>query len=311
MKLKKICTILFITLLVLTTTVLGYTTDNYSIDVKEEYEMREDEGIVMFQNPTTGDNIVVQELAQVVIGGKLSTYQLNSIISEMTNQYKDMYDADVEQLGKEEITINGRTVTKMSFKTDLLGTAVYQELNIFVTSDKIYDIIFTSTSENGFSNEEKSNVLASFKILGEETSSENNVSANSQTESSSKLSLAWIELGVVIIIAIILTVIGLKRNPKSKKFILAIIFLALQALAIKGAETENETADYITSNVAFNIGYFTFAIIALILLIIPIVKKPKKVAENKEKVDTVNNETIKEVEENKNELNSSDDEEEK
>ena len=99
----------------------------------------------------------------------------------------------------------------MSFKTTLMGTAVYQELNIFVASDKIYDIIFTSTSENGFSEEEKSGILNSFTILNDNSSAETGDSATSN----STLSLAWLELAVII--AIILLIISVVKKSKKVK----------------------------------------------------------------------------------------------
>lgn len=310
MRLKNICIALFMSLFMLTTTALGYSTDTFSIEVNEGYEMQEEEGLVMFQNKETGDNIVVQEIEQKVIGGKLTSYQLKSISSEITNQYKDLYDADVEEIGKEEITINGRTVTKMSFKTNLLGTAVYQELNIFVASDKIYDIIFTSTSENGFSKEEKSTILNSFTILNDTS---NNGSEGSLI-SSSDIGLAWIELAIIVVIAIALIVIGLKRNPKTKLFILAIVFLVLQGLAIEGIETETGSTEPITADVAYNIGFFVFAIIAIILLIIPVVKKPKEIKQATQVAKDAQQEEIREEKieteqkEDINELNPPDEE---
>lgn len=305
MKLKNICIILFISLCMLTTTVAGYSTDTFSIEINEGYEMQEEEGLAMFQNTETGDNIVVQEIEQKVIGGKLTSYQLKSITSEITNQYKDLYDADVEEIGKEEITINGRTVTKMSFKTTLMGTAVYQELNIFVASDKIYDIIFTSTSENGFLEEEKSTILNSFTILNDNSSA----GAGDGVTSSSEFGLAWIELVVISVIAVVLIFIGLKRNPKSKLFILAIVFLLLQGLAIQGIEMETGSTEQITADTAYNVGFFIFAIIAIILLIIPVVKKPKKVKQSAQTVENAKQEEIEtEKKEDINELNPPDEE---
>lgn len=281
MKLRNICSILLISLILLTTTVAGYTTDTFSITVNENYEQTSEEGLVMFQNVETGDNIIVQEINQKVIGGKLSTYQLNSISSEITSQYKDLYDASVEQLGKEDITINGRNVTKMTFKTDLEGIQIYQELNIFVTEDKIYDIIFTSISENGFSQDEKDSILNSFSVVGQNNA---NGESDSNVVAVTSSGTAWMELGVIVVIAIILIVIAIKRNPTSKMYILSIIFLALQALAIKGVETENGTTDSITADLTYNIVFFVFAIIAIILLIIQIAKKPKK-AKGKNEVE--------------------------
>lgn len=304
MRLKNICIALVIMLLMLTTTVAAYSTDTFSIDVNEGYEMQEEEGLVMFQNKETGDNIVVQEIEQKVSGGKLTSYQLKAITSEITNQYKDLYDADVEETGKEEITINGRTVTKMSFQTTLMGTSVYQELNIFVASDKIYDIIFTSTSENGFSEEEKSKVLNSFTILND------NTSTGDSATSGFELSLAWVELVVIIVISVVLILIGLKRNPKSKLFILAIVFLVLQGLAIQGIEVETGSTEQITADTAYNVGFFVFAIIAIILLIIPVVKKPKQIKQPDETIENAKQEEKIEVKQKDdiNELNPPDEE---
>ena len=79
MKLRNIFTILVISLFILTASVSGYSAETFSIVVGENYEQTEEDGIVMFQNPETGDNIVVQEIEQKIIGGKLTTYQLNSI----------------------------------------------------------------------------------------------------------------------------------------------------------------------------------------------------------------------------------------
>lgn len=298
MRIRSICSILLIALIILTTTVTAYTTDTFSITVNENYEQTTDDGLVMFQNVETGDNIVVQEIEQKVIGGKLSTYQLNAISEEITSQYKEIYDADVEQLGKEDVTINGRNVTKMKFKTSLEGVEIYQELNIFVSSDKIYDIIFTSMSENGFTQEEKDAVLNSFNIVEENKATDE---TNNET-STAGLEKAWIEMGVILVIAIILIVIAIKRNPSSKMYILSIVFLALQVLAIKGIEMEEGTTKSITEDVAYNIGFFIFAIIGMILIIIQIAKKPKKVETKKEnEIEEKAKEIIK-SEENKNEI---------
>lgn len=300
MRIRSICSILLIALIILTTTVTAYTTDTFSITVNENYEQTTDKGLVMFQNVETGDNIVVQEIEQKVIGGKLSTYQLNAISEEITSQYKEIYDADVEQLGKEDVTINGRNVTKMKFKTSLEGVEIYQELNIFVSSDKIYDIIFTSMSENGFTQEEKDAVLNSFNIVEENKATDE---TNNET-STAGLEKAWIEMGVILVIAIILIVIAIKRNPSSKMYILSIVFLALQVLAIKGIEMEEGTTKSITEDVAYNIGFFIFAIIGMILIIIQIAKKPKKVETKKENEIEIE-EKAKEIiksEENKNEI---------
>lgn len=312
MKIKNILTILVITLFIFTINVSAYSTESFSVVVGDNYEQTEEDGIVMFQNPETGDNIVVQEIEQKVFGGKLTTYQLNSITNEITNQYKDLFDAEVEQLGKEDLTINDRNVTRLTFKTTLLETEIYQELNIFVATDKIYDIIFTSTTENGFSDEEKTAILNSFEIAEttENTEdTENNSSASSNETYApvvydlTNLELAWIEIGVIFIAGIILTIFAIKRNPKNKLYILAIILLVLQVAAVKGYEIENGTTTGITENLAYNAGFFVLAIIAIILLIIQVAKKPKQVEETKEPQEAKTTEpenkeeTIKELEE--------------
>lgn len=285
MKLRNIFTILVISLFILTASVSGYSAETFSIVVGENYEQTEEDGIVMFQNPETGDNIVVQEIEQKIIGGKLTTYQLNSITNEIVNQYKDLFDAEVEQLGKEDVTINGRNVTRLTFKTTLFESAIYQELNIFVATDKIYDIIFTSTTENGFSDEEKTAILNSFEIAEttentEDTENNSNVSSNETyapvVYDLTNLELAWIEIGVIFIAGIILTIFAIKRNPKNKLYILAIILLVLQVAAVKGYEIENGTTTGITENLAYNAGFFVLAIIAIILLIIQVAKKQKQ-----------------------------------
>lgn len=309
MRLKNICIALFMSLFMLTTTVAGYSTDTFSVEVNEGYETQEEEGLVMFQNKETGDNVVVQEIEQKVIGGKLTSYQLKSISSEITNQYKDLYDADVEEIGKEEVIINGRTITKMNFKTTLMGTAVYQELNIFVAADKIYDIIFTSTSENGFAEGEKQAILNSFTILNDNSSA----GTEGILDSSSNIGLAWVELAVIVVIGVVLMVIGLKRNPKSKLFILAIIFFIIQGLAIDGIEMETGSTEQITADIAYNIGFFVFAIIAMILLVIPVIKRPKYIKssqteENAKQEEIQEPKTETGQKENINESNSSDEE---
>lgn len=285
MKIKNILTILVITLFIFTINVSAYSTESFSVVVGDNYEQTEEDGIVMFQNPETGDNIVVQEIEQKVFGGKLTTYQLNSITNEITNQYKDLFDAEVEQLGKEDLTINDRNVTRLTFKTTLLETEIYQELNIFVATDKIYDIIFTSTTENGFSDEEKTAILNSFEIAEttentEDTENNSNVLSNETyapvVYDLTNLELAWIEIGVIFIAGIILTIFAIKRNPKNKLYILAIILLVLQVAAVKGYEIENGTTTGITENLAYNAGFFVLAIIAIILLIIQVAKKQKQ-----------------------------------
>ena len=214
MKVKSSCIALCVLLFMLTTTVTAYSTDNFSIEINEEYEVQEEEGQVMFRNKETKDNILVQEIEQKVIGGKLTSYQLKSITSEITNQYKDLYDADVEEIGKKEVTINGRKVTKMNFKATLMGTDIYQELNIFVSKDKIYDIIFTSTSEKGFSEEEKSSILNSFTILNETSNSveyENN-------EASFDIRLVVIGMAIIILIAATIIIRLIRKSKKDEQY---------------------------------------------------------------------------------------------
>lgn len=309
MKIKNILTILVILLFILSASVSGYSAETFSIVVSDKYEQTEEEGIVMFQNPETGDNIVVQEIEQKIIGGKLTTYQLNSITNEIVNQYKDLFDAEVEQLGKEELTINDRNVTRLTFKTTLLDAAIYQELNIFVATDKIYDIIFTSLTEDGFTDEEKTAVLNSFEIIeNSEKSTENNSTSSSIDETYTpviydltNLEPAWIEIGIIFIVGIILTIFAIRRNPTNKLYILAIILLVLQIAAVKGYEIQYGSTEGLTENVGYNIGFFVLAIIGIVLLIIQVAKKPKQTQEvklEKEESKTVEN-PIKKLDENK------------
>lgn len=209
MKTKKIFNILLILLIILTTTVMGYETDTFKVTINENYEQKLEENLIMFRNTETGDNIVIQELEQKVTGGKLSTYQLNSISEEITSQYKDLYDAEVEQTGKEELSINNRNVTKMTFKITLEGATIEQELNIFVTSNKVYDVIFTSISEGGFTQEEKDSVLNSFEVF--EVEQETDEIIDAQTNNT-----LWILIGIVILVVIII-IIQKKRNGKAEK----------------------------------------------------------------------------------------------
>lgn len=287
MKFKNVCTVLVVIFMLLTTSVSAYSTDTYSIDInEEEYEMTSEEGITLFQK-LSGDNIVVQEIQQKAFGGKLTQYQLNTISQEIVDQYQDQYQATVTETAREEIMINDYTVTKMAFKTEVSGYEIYQEMNIFVSANRIYDIIFTSVSADGFSEEEKNTILNSFKILGDEAATNN--SAVSGTTDSTELTVnpemnaVWIQLGVGIVIAVILMIFAIKRNPKSKLYLLAIVLILFQGLAIKSAELQGMVAEDITSDVAFNIGFFVFAIIGIILLIVQLCKKPKVVETKKEK----------------------------
>lgn len=288
MKLKNLFTVLLVIFMLLTTSVSAYSTETYSVDINEdEYEMTSEDGITLFQK-LSGDNIVIQEIEQKTFGGKLTQYQLNAISQEIASQYQEQFEATVTETAREEVTINNYTVTKMVFETDVSGYIIKQEMNIFVSSDKIYDIIFTSVSEDGFSDEEKNAILNSFKILGEETSSNpldsliSGDTDSTELTANPEMNAVWIQLGVVIVIAVILMIFAIKRNPKSKLYILAIIFILLQGIAIKGSEMQGMVADDITSDVSFNIGFFVFAIIGIILLIVQLCKKPKvEVAETK------------------------------
>ncbi len=287
MKFKNLCTVLVVIFMLLTTSVSAYSTDTYSIDInEEEYEMTSEEGITLFQK-LSGDNIVVQEIQQKAFGGKLTQYQLNTISQEIVDQYQDQYQATVTETAREEITINDYTVTKMAFKTDVSGYEIYQEMNIFVSANRIYDIIFTSVSADGFSEEEKNTILNSFKILGDEAATNNSVVSGTTNSTeltvNPEMNAVWIQLGVVIVIAVILMIFAIKRNPKSKLYLLAIVLILFQGLAIKSAELQGMVAEDITSDVAFNIGFFVFAIIGIILLIVQLCKKPKVVETKKEK----------------------------
>ena len=168
---------------------------------------------------------------------------------------------------------------------------------------------FTSTTEDGFSDEEKSAVLNSFEII-EDT---NNTSEDTNTDTSTNneytlvaydltnLELAWIEIGIIFIAGVVLTIFAIKRNPKNKLYILAIILLVLQVAAVKGYEIQYGSTKGITEDVAYNIGFFVLAIIGIILLIIQVAKKPKQEQEIKaeKEENKVEQEPVKELEENK------------
>ncbi|MBQ9298394.1 MAG: hypothetical protein IJ223_05150 [Clostridia bacterium] len=270
MKLKRILFTLFIALMVLGSSVLGYETDNYSITVDESFEQTQDQGLVMFQNPQTGDNIVIQKIEQKILGGKLTTFQLNQITEEISKQYKELYDATVEQVGKEEVTINNKNVTRMTYKTDIEDTVIYQELNIFVENDGVYDIIFTAISDEGFSREYKDNILNSFQVK-ENTSSESSANTTGE-DASDELGYGWTEFGYIIIISIVLIIAALKLNNKSKLFVISIVLLIVQGfiLTIDGIDGKME------SNMGFNLLCLAPSIVAIILLIIQMIRKPKK-----------------------------------
>lgn len=296
MKLKNIFSILLVAIILLSTTVLGYSGDNFSIEVGDGYEELAESGLVMFQKDT-GDNIIVQEIDQKVVGGKLSNYQLNAIATEITNQYKETYDATAEQISKEETTINGRNVTKMTFRAEIGNVGVIiQELNLVVASDKIYDIIFTTVTENGFSDEEKSKILNSFEIKNVDSNSDKNSNPTNSVTSNEKTtsSLGWVILVLMLLVLSILIIIGIKRNPKSKKYIAVIILYVIQVLAVVGYEAEEGPIGG-NDNIAEIIAIFIFAIVAFVLAIMQILQKPNK----SKKQETVESQA-KEIIENEN-----------
>lgn len=220
MNLKKVCAILLVLLMVLTVNVSAYSTDSYKVDISEEdYEVVTEDDITMFQK-MSGDNIVIQKIEQKIIGGKLTQFQLSAISQEIKKQYEESFGAKVEETGRETVTINGRNVIRMTFKTTLEGHEVLQELNIFVSSDCIYDVIFTRFSEDGFPDDEKNAILNSFEILSETNnnavlSEENNNNDNETTNS--EMNLAWLVIGIVIVIALVLLVIKICKKPKTEK----------------------------------------------------------------------------------------------
>lgn len=208
MRMKNIYIFLVVMLCVLTTTVLGYSTETYTIEIGNGYEAKEGEGFVIFQALESNDNIVVQEINQAVNSDKLTDVQIRAISSEITNQYKDIYDANVELLEKKEVNVNNLVITRMTYKTHLLGTDIYQELNVFISGNRIYDIIFTSTSKDRFSDNEKNTILNSFKTL--------NVEENSnETISTEKFS--WELLVIFVCIIFIVAFIIVKTTKKAKK----------------------------------------------------------------------------------------------
>ena len=289
MKLNNILGSLVIAIILISTTVMGYSGDTFSIEVGDGYEELAESGLVMFQKDT-GDNIIVQEIDQKVVGGKLSNYQLNAIATEITNQYKETYDAEVEQSEKEETTINGRNVVKMTFRAEIANVGVIiQELNLFVYSDKIYDIIFTNVTADGFSEEEKNNILNSFEIKNAEADNVNNTNTTTNTENTTP-SLAWLALVVILLVLAILMIIGIKRNPKSKKYIAVIILYVVQVLAIIGYEAEEGAINW-TDNIEESTALFIFALVAIIIAVMQILQKPKEV-KPEEKIETKAKEII-------------------
>lgn len=306
MNLRKICVGLIVILMFIATSVSAYSTDSYTVDIDEEvYEVAEEEGLVLFQK-ISGDNIVIQEIEKKLIGGKLTQYQLNNISDEIVTQYQSQYQAKVEEVGREEVVINGHKVTKMSFETKISEYMIYQEMNIFVSSNRVFDIIFTTVSENGFSDEEKNKILNSFVILGEELTTgateELITTESTETTTEQKMDQIWIQFLAFIIVAVILMIVAIKRNPKSKLYWISIVLLLLQGLAIKSAEMQGITADDLNSNIGKNIGFFILAIISIILLIIQSCKKNKKVEAKPEDVTTLEEtkKTIQESNDNEN-----------
>ena len=289
MKLNNILGSLVIAIILISTTVMGYSGDTFSIEVGDGYEELAESGLVMFQKDT-GDNIIVQEIDQKVVGGKLSNYQLNAIATEITNQYKETYDAEVEQSEKEETTINGRNVVKMTFRAEIANVGVIiQELNLFVYSDKIYDIIFTNVTADGFSEEEKNNILNSFEIKNAEADNVDNTNTTTNTENTTP-SLAWLALVVILLVLAILMIIGIKRNPKSKKYIAVIILYVVQVLAIIGYEAEEGAINW-SDNIEESTALFIFALAAIIIAVMQILQKPKEV-KPEEKIETKEKEII-------------------
>ena len=290
MKLNNILGSLVIAIILISTTVMGYSGDTFSIEVGDGYEELAESGLVMFQKDT-GDNIIVQEIDQKVVGGKLSNYQLNAIATEITNQYKETYDAEVEQSEKEETTINGRNVVKMTFRAEIANVGVIiQELNLFVSSDKIYDIIFTNVTEDGFSEEEKNNILNSFEIKNAEADNVDNTNTTTTNTEKTTPSLAWLALVVILLVLAILMIIGIKRNPKSKKYIAVIILYVVQVLAIIGYEAEEGAINW-TDNIEESTALFIFALAAIIIAVMQILQKPKEV-KPEEKIETKAKEII-------------------
>ena len=290
MKLNNILGSLVIAIILISTTVMGYSGDTFSIEVGDGYEELAESGLVMFQKDT-GDNIIVQEIDQKVVGGKLSNYQLNAIATEITNQYKETYDAEVEQSEKEETTINGRNVVKMTFRAEIANVGVIiQELNLFVSSDKIYDIIFTNVTSDGFSEEEKNNILNSFEIKNAEADNVDNTNTTTTNTEKTTPSLAWLALVVILLVLAILMIIGIKRNPKSKKYIAVIILYVVQVLAIIGYEAEEGAINW-TDNIEESTALFIFALAAIIIAVMQILQKPKEV-KPEEKIETKAKEII-------------------
>lgn len=230
MKLKNVCIILVAIFMVFTISanVLAYSTDTYSVEInEEEYEKSTEEGMTLFQKIATGDNIVIQEIKQKTFGGKLTQYQLNTISQEIVDQYQKEYNSTIIETSREELKINDYTVTKMCFEADIYGYKVQQELNIFVSSDRLYDIIFTTVTENGFTEEEKNNILNSFKILNNEVVEDNSsneitnnsavVSESSEEELTSKDIIITVIVLALILVVVFLVISNSKNKTKAEK----------------------------------------------------------------------------------------------
>lgn len=214
MNIKKISAILLIMLMFLTTVVSAYSTKTYSIEIPGEgFEVVEDNDIVMFQK-SNGDNILVQEVKQNVLGGKLTQYQLNSISKEIVEQYQKQYKATVEEVKREEVTINDLKITKMLFKTQVGESVIYQEMNIFIAGDKIFDVIFTSVTKTGFSEDTKNTVLKSFKVLENATTEPIQETENtSDTTFDTIFKVVLFSLATLILVSLI---VQLYRKPKTE-----------------------------------------------------------------------------------------------
>lgn len=212
MNIKKISAILLFMLMIITTSVSAYSTQTYSIDIPEKgFEVVEEEGLVLFQQEN-GNNIVVQEVNQKVFGGKLTQYQLNGISKEIIEQYQKQYQATVEEVKREEVTINDFKITKMLFKTQVSDYVIYQEMNVFVAGNKIFDIIFTSVTENGFSEEEKNTVLKSFKIL--ENATTDSTAQTGEAEDTIFDIILKVVLFALAILIVVLLVVQLCKKSK-------------------------------------------------------------------------------------------------
>ena len=230
MKIRIFLTIIITFLILLSTSVLAYNGDGWSIDInEEEYDKLSQEGTTIFQK-SNGNSILVQKVEQNLFGGKLTQYQLNMITQMEAEQYKQIYNATLEETERTEIQVNDYTVSKMKYKLEAGESVMYQDLNIFLTDNCLYYITFTSGSENGFSNDEITTILNSFKIIKDtkneentNTSTENINTDNTKTENTTAnqdnvllFQVIVIALLVVLIITVIIVgVLLLKKNKTS------------------------------------------------------------------------------------------------